>query len=252
MKLIRCALPALVAAAFLTGGAGQTLAQKKTAIGSFGALTVVETDKAQSDAKAWLKSAGKDDAATLQKFDAVWKQTNRSVLDKVAETFKLGSPAAAKLLTEAANPQAPAPTAVNPLFTDKNASAFFKSNLALAYARLLTQRRVFEQALDVLKTTKAEQVSDPGSYLFHVAVCQHGLLRAGRRQGHHRPHVGRCDRRAGTLQDGRRPDSARHGNLEVQGPGRSGPPHGQLRPHAGVGPRQRSDPEGPEGNHPSP
>lgn len=176
MKLFRFGLPALVAAALLAGGAGQTLAQKKTAIASFGALTVAEADKAQADAKTWLKSVGKDDAATLQKFNAVWKQTNRTVLDRVAETFKLGSPAAAKLLADAANPQAPAPTEVNPIFKDKDASQFFKSNLALAYARLLAQRRVFEQALEVLNTTKVEQVADPSSYLFHKAVCQHGLL----------------------------------------------------------------------------
>jgi hypothetical protein len=176
MKLIRFAVPALIAAALLAGGAGKGLAQKKANVPSFGALSAVEADKAQAEAKAWLKSVGKDDAATLQKFDAIWKQSGRSVLDRLADTFALGDATAAKLLADAANPKAAAPMEVPAIFTDKNASAFFKSNLALAYARQLAQRRVFEQALGVLDTTKAGAVVDPSSYLFHRAVCQHGLL----------------------------------------------------------------------------
>jgi len=176
MKWIRIGLPALVAAALLAGGPGRGLAQKKSAIGSFGVLVTAEADKARADAEAWLKSVGKTDAATQEKFQAIWKQSGLTVLDRVTETLKLGDPAAAKLLTEAADSNAAAPTAVPKLLTDEKAPAFYKSNLALAYARLLTQRRVFEQALEVLGTTKASQVADPGSYLFHKAVCQHGLL----------------------------------------------------------------------------
>src|SRR5207247_416785 len=37
-------------------------------------------------------------------------------------------------------------------------------------------RRIHEDALDVLKTTSAEQVADPAAYLFHRAVCEHALL----------------------------------------------------------------------------
>jgi len=177
MKVIRFGLPALVAAILLAGGVGQSLAQKKSAIAGFGALSAVEEQKAQADARAWLKSVGKDDAATIQKFDAIWAQKSRTVLDRLTETFKLGDATAAQLLTDAANPQTPAPMEINPIFT-KDGSAFFKSNLALAYARLLAQRRVFEQALDVLNTTKASQVVDPSSYLFHKAICQHGLLQS--------------------------------------------------------------------------
>src|SRR5436309_1929939 len=102
MKWMRIGLPALAAAALLAGGADRGLAQKKSAIGSFGALATAEPDKAQADAEAWLKSVGKTDAATLQKFQAVWKQSGLTVMDRVTETLKLGDPAAAKLLAEAA------------------------------------------------------------------------------------------------------------------------------------------------------
>src|SRR4051812_673876 len=151
MKLLRLALPALVAAALL-GGAGHGLAQKKTAIGSFAVLSTAEADKAQADAQAWLKSVGKTDAATTQKFQAIWGQSNRTVLDKVTETLRLGDATAAQMLAAAANPQAAAPMGVPAIFNDKNAAPYLKNNLALAYARLLTQRRVFEQALEVLNT----------------------------------------------------------------------------------------------------
>lgn len=178
MRLFRFGLPAL-AAAVLLAGAGHGLAQKtttKSAIDSFAALTTLDAAKAQADAKAWLQSAGKTDAATMQKFDAIWAQNNRTVLDRLAETFRLGDATAANLLADAANPQTPAPAEVPAIFSDKDAAPFLKSNLALAYARLLAQRRVFEQALGALNTTSANQVADPGSYLFHKAVCQHGLL----------------------------------------------------------------------------
>src|SRR5262249_46303584 len=84
--------------------------------------------------------------------------------------------AAAKLLAEARNTQAPAPTKVPDLLTDAKASAFLRGNLALAYARELIHRRVYEEALAALKAVKAEDVVDPASYLFHRAVCEHGLL----------------------------------------------------------------------------
>jgi hypothetical protein len=106
----------------------------------------------------------------------VWKQSHRAVIDRVADTLALGSPEAARLLAEGRDPLKPAPVEVPKLLTDEKRPAFFRSNLALAYARNLIHRRVYEEALGALKAVKAEQTADPASYLFHRAVCEHGLL----------------------------------------------------------------------------
>jgi hypothetical protein len=89
----------------------------------------------------------------------------------------LGDPAAQKLLEEIRAPETPAPTTVPPLLKDGSKPVFFRANLSLAYARLLSQRRIYEEALDVLNAVRAEQVVDPATYLFHKAVAEHALTK---------------------------------------------------------------------------
>ena len=85
---------------------------------SFGVLRTPAADAVCAQAHAWLRSAGKTDAATQKAFDALWT-ADRPLLDKVVGTFTLGEPAAAQLLREARDPDAPAPTAVPDLTKDK-------------------------------------------------------------------------------------------------------------------------------------
>jgi hypothetical protein len=139
-------------------------------------LETVTAEAAQAQALAWLRSTGKADAATLQQFQAIWKQDERPVLDRVVDTLVLGNPAAEKLLMEARDLTVPAPTKIPDIFRDEKLPVFFRANLALAYARNLAGRRVPDEALQTLALFKAEQVVDPASYLFHRAVCEHALL----------------------------------------------------------------------------
>src|SRR5207245_502709 len=50
--------------------------------------------------------------------------------------------------------------------------------LALAYAKALSNRKVYEEVLETLHSSqfKPEQVVDPASFLFHKAVAEHGLM----------------------------------------------------------------------------
>jgi hypothetical protein len=121
-----------------------------------------------------ITPAGKTDAASLAKFKAIW-DADRPVIDKVAETLVLGSPEAAKLLAEARNEDAPAPTAV-PALLKNSKNAFFRANLTLAYSKALTTRKVYEEALDGFAVVKPEEVIDPAAYFFHKAVCEHALM----------------------------------------------------------------------------
>jgi hypothetical protein len=63
------------------------------------------------------------------------------------------------------------------LLKDTKRPVFYRANLTLAYARALSQRRVYEDALEALDGVKAGQVVEPATYLFHKAVAEHGLLK---------------------------------------------------------------------------
>jgi hypothetical protein len=140
------------------------------------ALRPATVENAREQALAWLKATGKADAANIERFNAIWNESGVSVLDRVIETFTMADPRAAALLAEAQDPGAPAPTAIPALLKDEHQPAFFRANLALAYAKVLSNRRVDEEALEVLKLVKPEQVVDPGAYFFHRAVAEHALL----------------------------------------------------------------------------
>jgi len=129
-----------------------------------------EAVKAQ--ALEWLKATGKMDETA---FTTVWN-SDKPLLDKVAQTLALGDADAAHLLAEARDENVPAPTAVPTLIKDSKKPAFFRANLALAYGKALTGRKVYDEALEALKVVKAEQVIDPASYFFHRAVAEHALM----------------------------------------------------------------------------
>jgi hypothetical protein len=165
---------AAIALLLLEGGVALGNEKKQA---TFGALESLSAAEAQTKVAAWLKEVGKSDEATTQKLTAIWKDNSRSILDRVADSLALGDPIAAQLMAEARDPKAPAPVVLPEVFKNEKTSAFFRANLALTYARALTNRGVYEEALDTLKLFSADQVADPASYLFHRAVCEHAMLR---------------------------------------------------------------------------
>ncbi|HWG48029.1 MAG TPA: hypothetical protein VN688_35020 [Gemmataceae bacterium] len=142
---------------------------------SFGALRTPAADAVRTQAQAWLKDTQKTDAATQKAFDAVWA-SDRPLLDKVVDTFALGNPAVAQLLKEARDPETPAPTSVPNLVKDQKLPVFFRANLGLAYAKALTSRKVFDEALEAFKSVQGEDVVEPAAYFFHRAVTEHALM----------------------------------------------------------------------------
>jgi hypothetical protein len=159
-------------AAGLTGPAAAA-ESKATTVYTFGTLKTPTAEAARAQARDWLMTAGKPagDAA----FNAIW-DADKPLLDRVADTLTLGDPAAAKLMAEARDPAAPAPKDVPALLRDAKAPAFYRNNLALAYAKALSGKRVYEEALDALRAAVPEQVVDPAAYYFHKAVAEHALI----------------------------------------------------------------------------
>jgi len=169
-------VPVAVAALLLYGGAALADAGKKPAKeeSSFGALKSPDPAEVRKQAEAWLKSVKASDA-TLAKFKKLWS-ADRPLADKVSETLTLGDAQAGKLLAEARNADAPAPMEVPAILKDKKKPAFYRANLALAYGKALTVRKVYEEALEAFEAVKPEEVVDPSVYFFHKAVCEYELM----------------------------------------------------------------------------
>lgn len=178
MILTRC-FPAAALALLLTlsgtlalADTGKKPAQKEDS--SFGALKSADAAEARKQAEAWLKSVKADDA-TLAKCKTIW-DADRPLLDKVAATLALGDADAAKLLAEAKDADAAAPTELASILKDKKKAEFLRNNLALAYAKALTSRKVYEEALEAFASVKADEVVDPSAYYFHKAVCEYEMM----------------------------------------------------------------------------
>jgi len=142
---------------------------------SFGALKAPNATEVRKQADAWLKAVGKTDAASQAKVNAAWA-SDRPLLDKVATVLTIGDPEAAKLMAEARDSSKPAPTEVPAILKDKKKSTFFRANLALAYGRALTTRKVYEQGLEALTVVRPEEAVDPAALFFNKAVCEYQLM----------------------------------------------------------------------------
>ena len=142
---------------------------------SYGLLKAPAVDTVRAEALAWLQKSGKGDAAGLKAFERIWAETDRSLLDRVTATLELGDPAVGQILAAAADPATPAPTEVPALLKDAKRPVFYRGNLALAYAKALSNRRIHEEALASLQCVKPEQVVDPAAYFFVRAVAEHAM-----------------------------------------------------------------------------
>src|SRR5581483_9798120 len=118
--------PKATVLAVLLASAGLAAANEKVV--TFGTLERPDPAAARARVEAWLKDAGKADAAQL---DVIWKQQDRSLLERVADALALGSPAAAKLLAEARDPASPAPVEVAAFFKDAKVPMFVRANVGL-------------------------------------------------------------------------------------------------------------------------
>jgi hypothetical protein len=177
MVLWNLRLPALALSAAVLCGSAAFAADSKTSkeVASFGTLATPSQEVAKANAMAWLKSVGKTDAETMKKVDALWA-SDRSILDKVADTLSLGDEKAAKLLADARDVNAAAPTETPALLKDTKLPIFYRANLALAYAKALSNRKIYEEALEALMLVKGEQVVDPSAYFFHRSVAEFSLM----------------------------------------------------------------------------
>jgi hypothetical protein len=178
MKLLSWRLAAVALVATLACGGYLRGASSDKKLTSFGTLEPANPAAVKAAAEGWFKKAVQEPGKKAQ-FDAIWKAENRPLFDRVIDTLSLDK-ATAKVLADAGNPLVPAPCgpkAVPAAVKDKKQSAFYRANLALAYARALSNRRIYEEALDTLKAVNPEDVADPAAYLFHRSVAEFAMLK---------------------------------------------------------------------------
>jgi len=168
--------PALAALLIVGGGQALVSAEKK-GLPAFGALEPPDIRAVQGEAEAWIKKLGLS-ADKKKSFEAIWKAPERSLSDRVMDTLLLDD-ATANLMARVRNPLSPAPCgpkAIPAAVKDKKQPAVYRANLAVAYAKALSARRIYEEALLTLKEVRPEDVADPAAYLFHRAVAEHAML----------------------------------------------------------------------------
>ncbi|MSR31578.1 MAG: hypothetical protein EXR99_08745 [Gemmataceae bacterium] len=142
---------------------------------TFGVLKTPTGAETKAQAEAWLSSRGAISAEARKAFNAIWDSTD-TLSGKLAQTFALGDTGAAKILQEARHANLEAPMEIPALFKDNSKSLFYRANLAVAYARVLGQNKVYDLGLETLKLFRPEQVADPATFLFQRAVAEYSLM----------------------------------------------------------------------------
>lgn len=145
---------------------------KKPAFG-FSTMKPATPEAAKGKAEAWLKSVGKYDE---KRFNEIWKDEKRTVLDRTADSLALGNTEVEALLQNVRKPDY-IPADVPGVLKDPKQDDFFRANVALAFARTAAGKKVYEEALDALKAVNPEFAVDPASYFFFKAVSEHATMK---------------------------------------------------------------------------
>jgi len=168
--LAACVLSAVVAV-----GASAAENSKPDVI-AFGTLKAASADVVRGQALEWLTASGKADDATRKQFDAIWGKADSALLEKIADTLSLDT-TAATILKDAADITKSVPKEVPAALKDTKQNNFYRANLALLFAKSISNRRVYEEALEALKTVRPEYVADPSAYFFYRSVAAHALMK---------------------------------------------------------------------------
>jgi hypothetical protein len=140
----------------------------------FSTLRAATPEAAKAKAEAWLKSNGKFDQAA---FNKIWADENRTVLDRTADSLALGNTEAAAILADIRKSDAVAPVETPALLLDAKQDAFFRTNMALAFAKAAASKKVYEEALEALSSATPEAAVDPAALYFFKAVAEFSTMR---------------------------------------------------------------------------
>jgi len=130
--------------------------------------------------QSWIAAATQDPALREQATQ-LWNTlpadaAQSAQLDAVMEVAALLNPSAAGLLAQCSQPHTAGPLPDLAWLDQSDLSETLRAQMRLYYGRWLAQQRLFDEAKIQLVDLDPRQVLDPAGLLFHLAVCQHGLL----------------------------------------------------------------------------
>jgi hypothetical protein len=175
VKIRKLFAAAAVSAGLAVAASPATAAEpaKKPSFG-FSTMKAATPEAAKAKAEAWLKSVGKFDQGA---FDKIWADEKRSVLDRTADSLALGSPEAASALAGVRKHDGTVPSEAPAFLKNDKLDGFFRTNVALAFARAAANKKAYEEAIEALKGTSAELAVDPASFYFFKAVAEHATMK---------------------------------------------------------------------------
>jgi len=162
-----------VVGAFLVSVACQTA-------GAADVFAPLKPDEARDRIGTWLREHNSSEAQQ-QKVMAGWVGLDESLaadrlLELVVRSFAIVDQDAMKLVQECNSAPSGSSSPVAGVLAKPNQSPFFRANLSLYYGRCLVERRLFDEAWDVIKSVDPKQVVDPASLFFFQAVAAQGVL----------------------------------------------------------------------------
>jgi hypothetical protein len=136
----------------------------------------------KSKMRQWVDGKNAKDEQLREQVDKLWvlpegKVPARVLLEKVVQTFALVDADTRDFVAACRFVDAPLNPPKAKVLEDKKSAEFYRSNLRLFFARYLTQRKMYDEALEVFAEIDTKTVVDPAGCLFFKAVCQHQLLK---------------------------------------------------------------------------
>lgn len=145
-------------------------------IGSF--LRAEDTTDDRSELKtrtiAGLKTSKIEHEAHAHEIDVVWRSPI-SATEAVALSLSVCHEPTKQLLHTVNLLDGTTTGPVPPILLDDSIDPFLRSNLGLWTAQILIRHQMLDEAMAVLDVVRSQEVADPASYHFHVALCAYRL-----------------------------------------------------------------------------
>lgn len=143
-------------------------------------LSAPSADETRTKALGWVAAQGITDKATLERIGKAWALDGKTVspsqmLNKVVGTFA-SIDAKSKTFVEGCNLLSTGPPQKPELLKGKK-DTFYTANMRLFFGRFLAQKKMYDEALEVLGSLDPKTVVDPAGCLYFKAVCEHQLLK---------------------------------------------------------------------------
>lgn len=107
--------------------------------------------------------------------EPIWSPDDtRTLLDRTIDSLSAVEPTIAQYVA-AVRQQASTAQLETSMLKDAKFPAYVKNNMKLFLARAMTNKRLYEDALALLRGMTPESLIDPGSYYFYRAVCENKL-----------------------------------------------------------------------------